>query len=302
VPRRRRPGRGGEGILFRPIRGAGFRATLAIERGPNAPELIRQRVNLAGVLIDRVGLAVAAERLERFLTTDRPHQVVTVNLDHLSIAQRDAAFHATLNQADLAVADGMPLLWLARLNGQPIPARVTGFDLVAAACRLVQRSGGGVFLLGSTSTVLAAAGARLRQRFPKLRVQTYAPPFGPLSAAENVRILAAVRGARPDCLFVALGAPRQELWIREQLANLEVPVVIGVGCVLDHLAGQVKRAPGWMQRLGLEWGFRLGQEPRRLWRRYLVDDLPLLARLLIGTRPGRGSGPPPAPSAENWPA
>ena len=117
--------------------------------------------------------------------------------------------------------------------------------------------------------------------YPGLRIAgTYSPPVGPLGPRENQRIVDVIRDSGADFLFVALGAPRQDLWIREHQSQLQMPVAMGVGCVLDLLAGTVSRAPLWMQRTGLEWAFRLSHEPQRLWHRYLVNDLPMLARLV----------------------
>jgi N-acetylglucosaminyldiphosphoundecaprenol N-acetyl-beta-D-mannosaminyltransferase len=223
--------------------------------------------------------------MQSFFVSGRSHQVVTVNLDFLSIARRQERFRETINRSDLAVADGMPLVWLARLRGAPLPQRVTGVDLVVESCRIAARGGKGVFLLGAAPGVAQAAGAELQRRHPGLHIAgTYSPPMGPLTRRENQRIVGMIREASPDLLFVALGAPRQDLWIRDNLAALEVPVAMGVGCVFDLLAGSVRRAPAWLQRAGLEWAFRLGQEPLRLWRRYLVDDLPVFARLLVESR------------------
>jgi N-acetylglucosaminyldiphosphoundecaprenol N-acetyl-beta-D-mannosaminyltransferase len=208
--------------------------------------------------------------------------VVTVNLDFLSIAERNSTFRETLNEADLAVADGMPLVWLSRLKGEPLAERVAGVELVGESCRVAAELGGSVFLLGAAPGVAEAAGRRLETLNPGLSIAgTYSPPVGPLTPRENDRIVRMVREAAPDCLFVALGAPRQDLWIRENLSQLQVPMAMGVGCVLDLLAGSVRRAPVWMQRMCLEWAYRLGQEPTRLWRRYLLNDLPMFARLML---------------------
>jgi exopolysaccharide biosynthesis WecB/TagA/CpsF family protein len=209
--------------------------------------------------------------------------VVTVNLDFLTIADRNPQFEATLNGADLAVADGMPLVWLSRLRGESLCERVAGVELVMESCRVGAELGSKVFLLGAAPGVADAAGQRIEATYPGIQiVGTYSPPIGPLTPQEDRKIVDLVRLAAPDLLFVALGAPRQDLWIREHLAELQVPVAMGVGCVLDLLAGNVRRAPLWMQRSGLEWAFRLVQEPGRLWRRYLLNDLPLLARLTLG--------------------
>jgi len=242
----------------------------------------RPRLDLGGTLIDEIDLTSAVERIRQFLRSGQPHQVVTVNLDFLSIAARNPEFQATLNHADLAVADGMPLVWLSRLRGQPLPGRVAGVELVTESCRIAAEQGLRVFLLGAGPGVAEAAGLRLQALYPGLKVAgTYSPPIGSLRHRENERIVRMIRRANPDLLFVALGAPRQDLWIREHQHQLQVPVAMGVGCVFDLLAGSVKRAPLWMRRSGLEWAFRLVHEPTRLWRRYLVNDLPMLARLAL---------------------
>jgi N-acetylglucosaminyldiphosphoundecaprenol N-acetyl-beta-D-mannosaminyltransferase len=241
----------------------------------------RARVELAGVLIDQIDLATAVERIEGFLESGSAHQIMTVNLDFLSIAGRNRRFRETINRADLAVADGMPLVWGARLKGQPLPQRITGNELVEESCRLAARTGHGVFLLGGAPGVAEAAALRLQTRHQGLRITgVYSPPFGPLTSDEEERIVEMILRAAPGFLFVALGAPRQDLWIRSHLDQLNVPVAMGVGCVLDLLAGVVNRAPVLMQQTGLEWFYRLVHEPDRLWRRYFLNDMPMFGRLV----------------------
>jgi N-acetylglucosaminyldiphosphoundecaprenol N-acetyl-beta-D-mannosaminyltransferase len=269
-------------------------------------DLPRPRVDFAGTRVDQLSLSSAMERIEAFIDAETPrcHQIVTVNLDFLSIAGRNAEFRDTINRADLAVADGMPLVWLSRLMGQTIPERVTGNELVAECCAIAAETGRSIFLLGAADGVGAAAAKTLRERFPGLRIAgIYSPPFGPLSDAENARIVRMINAAKPSFLFVALGAPRQDLWIRQHKHELDVPVAMGVGCVLDLLAGNVHRAPQWMQQAGLEWTYRMVQEPQRLWRRYILDDIPTLGRLAwTALRQTEARVSPLRPSAENPPA
>jgi N-acetylglucosaminyldiphosphoundecaprenol N-acetyl-beta-D-mannosaminyltransferase len=248
---------------------------------PHPVREARQRVDLGGVLIDRVNSSSAVDRIRDFLRSGKTNQIVTVNLDFVAIARRDSGFRETLNRADLAVADGMPLVWVSRMGDDPLPQRLTGVELVDECCALAVETDTSVFLLGAAPGVADVAADRLRDRFPGLRiVGVYAPPFGSLSEEENERILQTINAARPEFLFVALGAPQQDQWIRQNKDRLDVPVCMGVGCVLDLLAGVVSRAPGWMQHAGMEWLFRLLQEPARLWRRYIVDDVPALAWLV----------------------
>jgi N-acetylglucosaminyldiphosphoundecaprenol N-acetyl-beta-D-mannosaminyltransferase len=244
----------------------------------------RRRVEVGDVLVDQISLEGAVDRIRAFLLAGVARQVVTVNMDFLSIASRDAAFRETINQADLAVADGMPLVWLSRMHGEALPERVAGVELVDGACRLAAELGQGVYLLGARPGVADAAARELQAGHPGLQIAgTYAPPHRPLTADEDDRMTQRIRDTSPGLLLVALGAPRQDLWIRSHKANLGVRVAMGVGCTFDVLAGTLERAPGWMQRAGMEWAFRLGHEPGRLWRRYLVRDLPVFTRLLISS-------------------
>lgn len=253
------------------------------------------RVDVLGVLIHRVGLSQVEEMLDRFAASGKPHQLVTVNLDFISRSLRDPGFRELVNSSSLVVPDGMPVLWAASFLGDPLPQRITGMDLVHSGCRLAQRSGQGVFLLGETPEVAADAASALRQLYPELRISSlHSPPFRPFSRQENDKIvdLVAVSGAR--YLFVALGSPRQEYWIRDNLPRLGAMVAVGVGGIFKCLAGRVKRAPVWVQNLGGEWLVRMAQQPR-LARRYFVDDLPVLFKVVShryardrAARPHRG--------------
>jgi N-acetylglucosaminyldiphosphoundecaprenol N-acetyl-beta-D-mannosaminyltransferase len=241
----------------------------------------RDRVPLNGVFIDRVSLAEAASRLESYLTTPQLHQVVAVNLDCLRIAQADAGFRETINEADLAVADGMPLVWASRLAARGLPERVTGNELVEVCCQLSAAKGGPLFFLGGRPGIAEEAAQSVQRRYPGAVVaDTYSPPFGPLSPRDDAKMVDRINRSGARILLVALGAPRQDDWIRAHRHELDVRVALGVGCGLDILAGVVRRAPRWMQRTGLEWLHRFRLEPTRLWHRYFMNDTPMLARLV----------------------
>ncbi len=244
-------------------------------------ELVRDRVNLLGTRIDRVKLGTLEYWLESFMRSGQPHQIITANLDFIAITRRQPAFAALIDGADFVVCDGKPLQWASQIQGDPIPQRVTGMDLVQRTALLSVERGYRLFFLGAAPGVAARAADALRLQMPGVVIAgTYSPPLGAIDEDENARMIAHIRAAQPDALFVALGAPRQDYWIQQNLQAVNVPLCAGVGGVFNFLAGETRRAPEWMQRAGLEWAYRLLQEPSRLWRRYLVDDLPIFFELL----------------------
>ncbi len=232
------------------------------------------RVRLAGIEIDNLSMAETLARVEALSASDEPSYVVTPNVDHLVKLQRDEEFRRIYKDAALVLADGVPLLWASRLLGQPLKEKVSGSDLFVEVCALAAERSLRVFLLGGRPGAAQMAADRLVKDHPGLEVcGIYCPYFGfERDEAENARIVQAIRGARPNILFVGLGAPKQERWIHRHREALGVPVSIGVGISFEFVAGLVRRAPRWMQRVGLEWSWRLLMEPRRLWRRYLLED------------------------------
>ncbi|MGQ9666885.1 MAG: WecB/TagA/CpsF family glycosyltransferase [Anaerolineae bacterium] len=225
------------------------------------------RVFLLGIPVHLVTPEEAIRRLESFVVDGRPHHVVTVNPEFIMTAQRHAKFHRVLNAAHLALPDGIGVVWACRLMGYPLRQRVTGVDTVQAIARLAVRRGWSLFLLGAAPGIAERAAAVLQQANPGLKIAgTYA---GSPAPAEEEHIAGMIRAASPHFLFVAYGAPQQDLWIARNLERLAVPVAMGVGGTFDFLAGRARRAPVWMQRAGLEWLYRLIQEPRR-WRRMLA--------------------------------
>lgn len=226
-----------------------------------------ESVRILGVRVDDVTMEEALARLQEMVAQGGPHQVVTVNPEFIMRAQKDAAFSRVLAEADLAIPDGQGLLLAARYLGRPLRQRVAGSDLAPALAALAAQRGYRLYLLGAAPGVAEQAAAVLERRYPGVQiVGTYA---GSPARAEEEAIVARIVAARPDFLLVAYGAPAQDLWIHRNQPRLQVPVAMGVGGTLDFIAGVRKRAPVWMQRLGLEWLFRLIQEPRR-WRRMLA--------------------------------
>ena len=241
-------------------------------------------VAIIGVPFDNVTLAETIDRIRAMIASGRPHYVVTANMDFLVQALGDVELRRILLEADLVLCDGTPLVWASRWLGNPLRERVAGADLVPVLIREAARHGHRVFLLGAGAGVAAIAAERLTREHPSLIIAGhYSPPFNPLLEMDHEEAMGRIREARPDVLLVSFGCPKQEKWISMHYRSLGVPVVIGVGAALDFLADRVRRAPPWMQRGGLEWGYRLMQEPRRLFRRY-ARDLVGFAPALISQR------------------
>lgn len=211
-----------------------------------------------------------------------PGFIVTPNVNLVCTFHREPAFRAAYRQAILWLPDGKPLMWVARLLGVRMAEKLSGSDMVPWLSAHAAKKGYSVFFFGGLPDSADIAAQRLRQRYPDLKVAgTHCPPYGfELDAASNAAAIETIRAARPDILFVALGTPKQEIWLSTYQREIGVPVSMGVGAALDFLSGKVRRAPRWVQRCGLEWVWRLMQEPRRLWRRYLIEDMMILRLLL----------------------
>ncbi len=222
--------------------------------------------------------------------TEEPGQasLIFLNTDVMMKADSDAYLKQVIRKAKWVVADGMPLIWISKLYGTPLPEKISGSDFVPKLCEECVRRGKSLYFAGGAPGVAKRAAARLRKRYPGIRIKgCYSPPYGFEKRPEEVeKMNRAIREARPDILIVCLGCPKQETYIFENQDRYQVPVSICAGATIDFLAGRVKRCPPWMSRCGLEWFYRFLQEPGRLFRRYFIDDIQIL-RLIIRYRPGR---------------
>lgn len=266
---------------------------MAIQVQPTTGRLVRDRVGLLGTRVDRVGLDAVDTWIEAFIESGKPHQIVTANLDFIAVARKRPAFAKVIEDADLVLCDGKPLQWAASIQGSPISSRVTGMDLVVHTARLSSMRGYRIFLLGAAPGVADRAAQQLKDWLPDCQiVGAYSPRADEFDDEGNAHMVATIRAARPDALFVALGAPKQDEWINQHLQALGVPLCAGIGGVFNFLAGETRRAPTWMQHAGFEWAFRLMQEPSRLWRRYLLNDLPIFFELFARQIGRRGTMAP----------
>lgn len=243
------------------------------------------RIELMGVGIHRITEKECVQQVFDELDSGRGGWVVTPNLDHVRRFTRSLEFRELYSETSLSVADGMPLIWASRLQGTPLPERVTGSNLIWSLSEEAAKRQKRLYLFGGDPGTAKAAARILTERYPGLVVAgTDCPDFGFEKRPEDLaRATEKILAADPDLVLVALGSPKQEEVIRRIRDGCPDAWWIGVGISFSFVAGAVHRAPVWMQKLGVEWVHRLAQEPRRLARRYLVDGLPFALRLLCNS-------------------
>ena len=233
------------------------------------------RIRFMNTEIDNVTMEEALQALDGLIQNKQDAFVVTPNVDHIVQLERGGELCEVYRKADLILADGMPLLWIAKWYGTPIKEKVSGSDLFPRLCQMAAQKGYTMFFLGAAEGVAATAAQKLMDRYPGLKVVgTYSPPYGFEKDKEELQcIIDQIKLAAPHILIVGLGCPKQELFMLHHREELGVPVSLGLGASLDFEAGNVRRAPVWMSVYGLEWLFRLTQDPKKLMKRYLIDDM-----------------------------
>jgi N-acetylglucosaminyldiphosphoundecaprenol N-acetyl-beta-D-mannosaminyltransferase len=264
-------------------------------------------VSLLGIRLDEMDDEEALDLLESRLSTGTRTRVVFVNAHCMNVAWRDSTYRRALTRAELVFPDGSGILLASRLLQLPIRHNLNGTDLVPRLLERASRSHRSVFLVGAAGDVVEQVAATIRLEYPGLRVLGVSSGY--LDPPTEAETLARIRITHPDLLLVARGVPLQEVWIDSHWNGLPVGMAIGVGGLFDFMANRVPRAPAWMRRIGLEWSFRLIQEPRRLWRRYLIGNSLFLARVVANVPAGRRhqfvedvAQPAPAPSVVEPPA
>jgi N-acetylglucosaminyldiphosphoundecaprenol N-acetyl-beta-D-mannosaminyltransferase len=233
---------------------------------------MNERITLMGCSIDNLTMEETLQTVEGFIHSGRPHQHVVVNVDKLVKASRDPELRRIINDCALVNVDGMPVVWASRLLGRPLKERVAGCDLFEALMRRAGERGWRVFLLGAKEEVVSKVASTYRHKYPNLVLAGYRNGYWK-GEAEETEVVEQIRAARPDLLFVAISSPKKEQFLGRWQAEMKVPFAMGVGGTFDVAIGHVKRAPLWMQKSGLEWFYRFLQEPRRMFRRYFIEDM-----------------------------
>ncbi len=237
---------------------------------------------ILGVAISAVNMEMAVERVVGWIERRDLHYVTVTGVHGVVEAQGDAAFKRILNGAGLAVPDGMPMVWLSRLAGFSRVSRVFGPDFMLALTRVLANNGRRVFYYGGAPGIADELASTMQSEYGGIVCSgTYTPPYRDLTGAERDEVVRIINSARPDVVWVGLSTPKQEKWMAQMRPFLDAPALIGVGAAFDYNTGRVKRAPRWMQTSGLEWFYRIIQEPRRLWKRYARNNTLFIYYLVL---------------------
>ena len=260
------------------------------------------RVDVLGVQVSAVTMDHTLEVLDHWITAGQQRYVCVTGVHGVMESRRDETLRQIHNGAGLVTPDGMPLVWWSRATGQRHTERVYGPDLLLSCCQRSMTTGYRHFFYGGGDGVADRLVQRLTRRFPGLEVAgAYTPPFRPLTHQEDEDVVNRINDAAPDIVWVGLSTPKQEYWMAQHVGRLQAPVLVGIGAAFDFHAGLKRQAPRWMQRSGLEWLFRLSSEPRRLGRRYLVNNPAFiwlaLQEVWRAAAPAARVAPVPMPSA-----
>jgi N-acetylglucosaminyldiphosphoundecaprenol N-acetyl-beta-D-mannosaminyltransferase len=241
------------------------------------------RVNILGLPIDNCTMHEALQKIVGYVEGHQFSFAATPNVDFVIKARKDPVLRDLYEKANLVVADGVPLLWASRMLGTPLQERINGTDLFERTCELAAERGYSVYLLGGNPGAARNACKKLVARLPELRIAGWeCPPYGfGGDVDENLKVQARIRESGAQILFLGFGTPKQEKWISAYGREAGISFAVGVGISFSFVGGEIKRAPRWMQHGGLEWLWRLLKEPKRLWKRYLVEDIPFFYLLLV---------------------
>lgn len=238
----------------------------------------KKRLWVLSCPIDNLSLEESISAIEGFIKDGHPHQYVGINADVIVRIQRDPLFRRVILNSDLNIVDGQPLVWVSKLFGQPVRERYGGIDIMNLLIPLAEKKGYGIYFLGAQKEVIKKVIEIYRGRYPDLKITGWRDGYW--KPEEERDVVENIKKSCSDILFFAMSSSKKEIFPQKYLYEMNIPFVMGVGGAFDIIAGKTKRAPKWMQQLGLEWFFRLIQEPRRLWRRYLIGN-PIFIYLVV---------------------
>lgn len=240
------------------------------------------RIKFMNTEIDNLTMKETLDEIDKLILKNDKSYVVTPNVDHIVMLETDVELKNIYRDASLILTDGKPLLWISKWYKTPIKEKISGSDLFPLLCEMAAKKGYSMFFLGAAEVVAAKAAENLKKKYNGLKiVGTYSPPYGfEKDEIESEKIIDMVKEAHPDILILGLGSPKQEKFVYHYCKDLGVPISLGLGASLDFEAGNIRRAPKWMSNHGLEWLYRLIKEPKRMFKRYIIDDCKIV-KLII---------------------
>lgn len=243
---------------------------------------MKEKQELLNTYINNVSMGEAIETIEQMIAADKKSYVVAINVDVVIKIEKDPYLKKIIDHADMVLVDGKPLVWISNLYGKPLKAKISGSDMVPVLCEVAAQKGYKIFIIGGKDGMADWAKRNLKEKYPGIEiVGTYAPPIGfEKNERELDKINSMISAKHPDLLIACFGCPKQEKWIYENIKKYDAKVSICAGATVDFLAGKIKRAPRWMSEHGLEWFYRFLQEPRRLFKRYFIDDIKIIELII----------------------
>lgn len=239
---------------------------------------VMEKQALLNTYINNVTMSETVAAIEQMIGTDKKSYVVAINVDVVMKIEEDAYLKKIVDNADMVLVDGKPLVWISKMYGKLLKEKISGSDLVPLLCEVAAEKGYKIFIIGGKDGIAERAKQKLEAKHPNIRiVGTYAPPFGfEKNEKELNKINQMISEVQPDLLIACFGCPKQEKWIYENIEKYDAKVSVCAGATVDFLAGNVKRAPRWMSEHGLEWFYRFLQEPKRMFKRYFIDDVKII--------------------------
>ena len=233
---------------------------------------------LLNTYVNNLNMLETIEAIEKMIASDKKSYVVAINVDVVMKIENDPYLKKIVDCADMVLVDGKPLIWISKWYGNKVKAKISGSDLVPLLCKVAAEKGYKIFIIGGKDGIAEQAKKRLESKLPNIQiVGTYAPPLGfEKNENEIEKINQMISEVQPDLLITCFGCPKQEKWIYENIEKYDAKVSVCAGATVDFLAGNVKRAPRWMSEHGLEWFYRFAQEPKRMFRRYFIDDVKII--------------------------